>query len=109
MTNLKEEIKKAVRDLDVVYVQINDQYFTYQQLLDISDFEYDDGFGEELINSSLRIIFQNGSYLMRFEYDGSEWFELILPPNGFQMSYFANTIEFSKIPLTREILVPREV
>lgn len=42
--------------------------------------DYDPSFGGEVINRSLKIVFADGSWLERHEYDGSEWFEhKILP------------------------------
>ncbi len=51
--------------------------------------DYDPSFGGEVINPSLKIVFANGSWLERHEYDGSEWFEhkSIPKPDGVKDSY----------------------
>jgi hypothetical protein len=37
--------------------------------------EYDEGFGAQEINDSLTVIFKDGSWMERFEYDGAEHWE----------------------------------
>lgn len=38
--------------------------------------DYDSSYGGEVINRGLKIVFNDGSWIERHEYDGSEWFEL---------------------------------
>ena len=44
-----------------------------------ADFKYDDGFGGEEIPHDLIIYFNDKSYIVRREYDGSEWWEYNAP------------------------------
>lgn len=39
------------------------------------DIKYDDGYGTTYIDTSLRILMNDGGFYQRQEYDGSEWFE----------------------------------
>lgn len=41
---------------------------------------YDNGYGSQEVLPSLRIAFKDGTWLERREYDGSEWWELAVPP-----------------------------
>ena len=40
-----------------------------------ADFTYDDGYGVNEISTNSVIVFKDGSWLERGEYDGSEWWE----------------------------------
>lgn len=41
---------------------------------------YDNGYGSQEVLPSLRIAFEDGTWLERREYDGSEWWEHAVPP-----------------------------
>lgn len=41
---------------------------------------YDSGFGINFINLNLKIVLKNGDFIIRGEYDGSEWFEYMKVP-----------------------------
>jgi len=45
----------------------------YDQFLSLLDFEYDNGYGGQLLDGT--IWFAGGSWATRGEYDGSEWWE----------------------------------
>ena len=45
--------------------------------LDDLDFEYDEGYGSQHLFGI--ILFNDGSWIIREEYDGSEWWEYIKP------------------------------
>lgn len=78
MTNLLEETLKCVKssghsvdDIDWVGT------FEYSIDLDALDVDYDDGFGGVEIAEDLCIFFDDGSRLVRRDYDGSEWWEFV--------------------------------
>lgn len=48
---------------------------TWEEFKQIADFTYDNGFGGAEINEDLIVVFKDGSWLERHEYDGSEWWE----------------------------------
>ena len=89
MTNAKEEFLDAVTGHDVVaaIVKYRDKTFLLRenhtneqrnQFLENLDFVYDDGFGgQELFGT---VWLENGKWLDRGEYDGSEWWELLQRP-----------------------------
>ena len=52
------------------------QNFSFETFKKLADFEYNCDFGGENINLSLKIVFNDKSWLERGEYDGSEWWEL---------------------------------
>lgn len=93
MANLLKEINKKFEEInktwaDVEYISArgsDNEYETeYKNLYLIPVFEflgfantfnYDDGFGSTEVNKTLRIVFNDDTWLERAEYDGSEWFE----------------------------------
>ena len=52
------------------------QHFSFDTFKKLADFVYDCDFGGANINESLKIVFDDKSWLERGEYDGSEWWEL---------------------------------
>ena len=52
---------------------------TWEQFLELANFDYDDGFGGQEIPSDLMIAFADGSMMTRVEYDGSAWWDYIGP------------------------------
>ena len=53
---------------------------TVKEFLEHANFEYNDGFGSEEINTEL-ILVGKDFWLERHEYDGSEWWEYKSMPN----------------------------
>lgn len=45
-----------------------------------ADFEYDEGHGSQEIHANLVVVFRDGSWLERSEYDGAEGWEYRAPP-----------------------------
>ena len=41
----------------------------------VLDIDYDDGYGDQEIAVDLVVVFTDGGFLRRAEYDGSEWWE----------------------------------
>ena len=52
---------------------------SWAEFLNLSDFDYDSGFGSAEIPPDLCIVFADGHKLTRGEYDGSEWWEHTWP------------------------------
>ena len=77
--NLLEETFNAILSsghciTDIDYVQ-DDQYScSWADIQQRFDVEYDSGYGDSYINQ-LQIVFKDGTWLERAEYDGSEWWE----------------------------------
>lgn len=85
MTNFLEETKQAINAVDkrpVFIGSLNGEYgFTlWSDFEKLADFEYDSGYGGQHIAQDLVVIFADGSWLTRGEYDGSEWWEYNAPP-----------------------------
>ena len=76
-----EEIKKSKHTVEDVVAIVDDQKQEragiYKFLEQAKTVNYNDGFGGAEINQNLRVIFKDGSWLERREYDGSEWWEYI--------------------------------
>jgi hypothetical protein len=80
--NLLEETLEMLKELkktgkDVIWVGSSDgQYaISWEEFVKIASVEYDNGFGAQEIASDLIIVFNDGTWLSRGEYDGSEWWE----------------------------------
>lgn len=89
MTNLLTETKKKMDVYglvpeDIIYIGTNPNaekpYYScsWEKFTEIADFEYDSGFGGQEIAADLVIIFKNGTFMTRGEYDGSEWWNVHL-------------------------------
>lgn len=81
-TNFKTEtaaaIKSAVKTTaDVHFVGSLDGSYscTWEEFDALSGFTYDSGYGGNEVAGDLAIVFTDGSWLERGEYDGSEWWE----------------------------------
>lgn len=81
MSNLLHQTKahilnnKKVRIEDIVYIgnPFTRAYIeSWEEFEKVADFEYDSGFGCQEIMPGLRIVFKDGSFMSRWEYDGSE-------------------------------------
>lgn len=58
----------------------------WEAFVALADVEYDNDFGGQEVHDSLKIVFTDGSWLERAEYDGSEWWvynETPKPPPEF--------------------------
>lgn len=80
--NFKEETLEIIRISehtidDVMFIgSDNGKYrMTIEKFLEVSDFEYDSGYGAPQIPQDLIIYFKDNTYAERAEYDGSEWWE----------------------------------
>lgn len=89
--NFYEETCKSVNasnhtidDIDFFSMIVKDEsdsdkeiQFSIEDFKRNANFSYDCGYGIAEINLSLKIIFKDGSFLERREYDGSEWWEFV--------------------------------
>lgn len=79
MTNLFEETKHALNGHgktwdDISWIGGRDFYISVEQFMEAAkDTNYDCGYGSEEVAVDLVICFNDGSWLSRAEYDGSEW------------------------------------
>lgn len=84
MINLLEE---KIEDIKYYKLSINDivhigneKYgMSWSEFCTIANVEYDNGFGSPEVAPDLKIIFKDGTYLRRWEYDGSEGWEAVKP------------------------------
>lgn len=66
--------QNKIKQSEVLYVQDNKSYCSFEEFKIIADIEYDDDFGIHEINSNLMVVGKDW-WLERREYDGAEWWE----------------------------------
>jgi len=100
--NFKEETIEKIKESgykleDVMFVGSNDGKLriNIEKFLEISDFEYDSGYGSAEISGCLIVYFNDKSYLARDEYDGSEWWEYV-PASNFSKDDNSDEFIFEK-------------
>lgn len=80
MTNLLIETESIIRQFskEVAWVGSKDGKYamSYEDFKKIADVEYDAGYGAQEIACDLVIVFTDGTWMDRGEYDGSEWWQL---------------------------------
>ena len=83
MVNFLKETKELVdaSGMTPIYIGLADGNvtMTWEHFQTIADFDYDDGFGDNVIHLDFIVAFEDGSYLKREEYDGSEWWLHVKP------------------------------
>jgi len=89
MTNAKHELLNHIEKREVEYVKIifGKMYQgppveiqgTLEQVLPLLDFEYDSGYGTQELDGY--IWYADGTWSVRGEYDGSEWWEHVVRPS----------------------------
>lgn len=62
--------------------------FSFDDFKRNANFYYDNGYGTEIINLSLKIIFKDGTFMERREYDGSEWWEFVQIPKKDKSKFY---------------------
>ena len=80
MANLKEETLERLQDYkkspdDIVWIGTRRFKIDKDKFWELADVEYDDGYGAQEVASDLLIVGTDW-WLERFEYDGSEWWQL---------------------------------
>lgn len=68
----------TVEDVDWVG-SVDYGWFTWDEFERLADFDYDASFGSAAIAGDLKVVFTDGNYMKRGEYDGSEWCEYNAP------------------------------
>lgn len=61
---------------------------------------YDDGYGRPEVPADIKIVFTDGSWLERAEYDGSEWWEYKVI-NKRPLKHYSNQLDFRKADETK--------
>ncbi len=84
MVNFLKETRKALdnRLVDIIeFIGSSDGQYecTWEEFVELADFEYDDGYGSSEIPGDFIIVLEDGATLTRWEYDGSEGWELRKP------------------------------
>lgn len=84
MSNLLQETILEIKHLnldikDIIHIGNNEYKCTWDEFSILANFEYDDGYGLAEVAMDLTIVFNDGSRLVRWEYDGSEGWEIIRP------------------------------
>lgn len=68
---------------DVIFIGSIESWHgcTWEEFEKLADFEYDSGFGAQIIAKDLAVIFKDEQNMLRGEYDGAEWwiYQYILP------------------------------
>ena len=107
MTNLLEETLGVMDEFGLTYEDVtyvgseNNQYqMTWDEFESLADMDYDSGYGAPEVATDLEIRFQDGTYFVRAEYDGSEWWDAVIPRVN---------PESSTKPITRLIVSPKEI
>lgn len=79
--NLLTETIEAINEMgktsyDVAWVgSLEFGWFLWDDFAAVADIEYDAGYGGQEVASDLVVMFSDGEYMTRGEYDGSEWWE----------------------------------
>ena len=65
---------------DIKHIGSKDCYIEIDDFFRVFDVDYDNSFGSPHMPTDMVIIFNDGSWLERHEYDGSEWWEFKQTP-----------------------------
>lgn len=86
-TNLVEETLKRFdgREVDWVGSADGEYAMSWDEFVEkFKGLNYDSGYGAQHIATDLVVVFTDGSWLERHEYDGSEWWEIKRRPARFE-------------------------
>lgn len=88
MTHFLKETKDKLKEngmdpWDIVFIGSSDGQYgcTWDEFTKLADVRYDSGYGGSEIPEDLVIVFKDGSWLERGEYDGAEWWEYKQTPS----------------------------
>ena len=100
MTNLLKEtenelecIGKTPNDIARIGSYDGEHGCTWEEFKELADIEYDSGYGIQKVATDLIILFRDGTWLERKEYDGSEWWSYVTPPDFNSLFDIPNEIE----------------
>jgi hypothetical protein len=86
MRNLLEETKEIMKmeklnPNEIIFIgsESSGHSYTWEEFELLSNIEYDNSYGGQKIATDLIIVFKNRTVMVRGEYDGSEWWEVIEP------------------------------
>lgn len=70
-----EKYKYSIYDIDFCFIELNGKeiQFDFSTFKNSSNFIYNNGYGSQEVNPTIKIIFKNGDRLERREYNGAEW------------------------------------
>lgn len=85
LTNFLEETENSIKKTghntdDVMFIGTADGNYRvdWNKFEKIANFEYDCGSGSAEIPTDLIVYFKDNTYMFRWEYDGSEWWEYLV-------------------------------
>lgn len=88
MVNLLQETSDCITGAgytpnDIVFIGSTKDKLscTWEEFAAVADRNYDNGFGGAEVYESLIIVFNDGSWMERGQYDGSEWWEFKKTPD----------------------------
>lgn len=88
MVNLLQETRECITGAgytsnDIVFIGSTEERFscTWEEFSIMADKEYYNGYGGAEVYEALVIVFKDGGWMERGEYDGSEWWEFKKTPN----------------------------
>lgn len=73
-------VPKNIKDIEYIGNEEGTLELTWSRFKEVANFEYDAGYGGNEIASDLVIVFKDGTWLSRAEYDGSEWWHYNIAP-----------------------------
>ena len=80
--NFLKETEDSIKETghtikDVMFIGTSDGNLrmTWSEFEENADFDYDSGYGTQVIPNNLIVYFIDNTYMFRYEYDGSEWWE----------------------------------
>ena len=76
-----EQIDKKPSDIGRIGSYDGEYECTWSEFKKLADFNYDSGYGGTKVATDLIILFRDGTWLERNEYDGSEWWTYRTPPD----------------------------
>ena len=79
-TYMIERINKKTEDIEFIGSYDGEYHCTWEEFINLADFEYSSGYGSHEIPLDLVIVFKDKSFLHRDEYDGSEWWDYEIIP-----------------------------
>lgn len=95
--------RRGLRVEDVAFCQVERKgkpyQFTFDTFYRSAGFKYDAGYGGQKVEATLKIVFKDGSWMERGEYDGAEWWEFRACPVRQEVVY-----DFKKVDLRERFM-----